>query len=283
METYDEQLSALVADTAPTGVAPDDAELQRVWNKVQGGLGEAPARRPRLRLVVGAGLAAIALGSAGVAVAQVVEEHSARTGEGPADAEDLRLGGPGEKLDPSGSDFRDVIAEEAAGIPFPNDALRQATVDWWFEDLTRDVYPGAEPTRLSTGALRAWMAQDAVCHWANQWAVGTRSGDAALRAEAVEVISGADTWDAVTAIDPEPYSRPETREVQNRDGSVETRAYNDESHFYYLRHVEKAAAGTDTGAMVEALVSNQSGCSAYEVPDLKMADMLYAYEHGVEY
>lgn len=274
---WTEEHARLVGAAAPMVEPARDADVDRVWNRISGDLGDArPHRRRRLRMAVGTGVVALVVGVSGFAAADI---FSARTGRGPSDAEDLRLGGPGEKLDPAAPDFAAVIREETDGIPFPSAATRQRTVEFWTADLTRDS-PAPGTTGVSTGALRAWMASDAVCLWANQWAAATRDGDADVRREAVGMIGAADRWPAVTAIDPDPYSRTETQQVRDPDGSVRTDRYRDESQFYYLARVERAAGGTDLDEMAKSLLASGRGCWAYQVPDLPMADPMYAESHG---
>lgn len=273
---WTDEHARLVADAAPDAARASDTDLDRVWNRVAGELDVAPVRRRRkIRMIVGAGVVAAVVGVSGLAAADIL---SARTGEGPADAEDLTLGGPGERLSPAGSDFAAVIAEEAEDIPFPSERARQQSVDFWAHDLSRDESAPQE-SRVSTGALRSWMADDAICFWANQWAAATRSDDADARREAVAMIDAADTWPAVTEIDPAPYSRWKTMQVEDETGKVTTERYRDESLFFYLRRVQRAAAGSDPGAMASALRTNGMGCWTYQVPDLPMADPKYAEGH----
>lgn len=275
---WTEEHARLVAMAAPDVDAPRDTDVDRVWNRLVPVVADgARPRRRRTRMALGAGVVAAVLGVSGLAAADI---FSARTGRGPVDAEDLLLGGPGEKLDPAGADFALVIAEEAKDLPFPSAEARQATVDFWTDDLTRDD-PAPRTSAVSTGALRAWMASDAVCFWANQWAVATREDDPAARRAAVAVIDTADAWPAVTDLDPEPYSRWQTVEVEDRQtNEVTTTRVRDESHFFYLGRVERAAAGTDPDAMAKALLTSGHGCWTHQVPDLPMADPMYAERHG---
>lgn len=275
---WSEEHTRLAAMAVPVVDATSDTEVDRVWNRIGPVVADgARPRRSRLRMVVGAGVVAAVVGVSGFAAADI---FSARTGRGPVDAEDLLLGGPGEKLDPAGPDFASVIAEEATDIPFPSTEARQQTVAFWTDDLTRDD-PAPGTSAVSTGALRAWMASDAVCFWANQWAVATREGDAAARRAAVAVIDAADAWPAVTDLDPTPYARWQTVEVEDRQtNEVTTTRVRDESHFFYLSRVERAAAGTDLDAMARALLGSGRGCWTQQVPDLPMADPMYAESHG---
>lgn len=274
---WTEEHARLVGAAAPVVEPAGDADIDRVWNRIADDIGDArPRRRRRLRMAVGAGVVAAVVGASGFAAADIFSAH---TGRGPSDAEDLLLGGPGEKLDPAGADFAAAVSEETEGIPFPSEAARQRTVDFWTADLTRD-HPAPRTSAVSTGALRAWMASDAVCFWANEWAAATRHDDDSARSEAVGMIDAADTWPAVTDIDPHPYSRPQTQQVRGADGSVHTEHYEDVSQFFYLARVERAAAGADPDEMARALLASGHGCWAHQVPDLPMADPMYAESHG---
>lgn len=272
---YDEELGDMVAAAVPTVDEPTAGELDRVWNRVAADLGDAPVRRRRrLRVLVGAGVAAAVLGTSGIAAAGI---FSARTGEGPADAEDLALGGPGERLDPAGSDLASVLAEETEDIPFPTAAVRERVLDFWVDDQQRDN-PQPGTTGVSTGALRAWVAQDAVCAWANQWAGATRSGDTAARNDATRMLAAAPSWDAVTALDPKPSTWVESLSIEDENGEVTTEPWRGETHFYYLGKVVTAAKATDLAAMATALRSGGRGCWTHLVPALPMADPMYAEE-----
>jgi hypothetical protein len=111
-------------------------DLDRIWVSIQR---EVDANIPqvsrnRARVWIGVGVAAAVTSLSGVAVADV---FTARTGEEPADAEALRLGGPGEVLDPAAPDFRQVVEEETSDIPFPSLAARAASIDDHVTDLSR--------------------------------------------------------------------------------------------------------------------------------------------------
>lgn len=266
----DEELERLVATVVPRVDEPTTAELDRVWNRVEGGLDAMPARRRPRRLLVGAGVAAVLLGTGGVAAASF---YSARTGEGPTDAEDLLLGGPGERLDPAGTDMYDVYLEETADIPFPTSAAgaRQASFDFQLPPVDRQ-HPGVGT--VSTGALRSWVAADAVCAWANQWVRATAAGDEAARAEAITQIRKAPTWAAVMEADPHPHGRTG---MTNEDGDP-VRVVDDMTPFYYLAALGQAVGGTDPYAVADALQGNGRGCWRTLVPDLPQADPMQRSE-----
>lgn len=261
----------LLRAAAPPVPDSSDAELGRAWNRVAVAVQEeSKPRRRRGRIAAGTVVGAVLLGTSGLAAA---EFYTAHTGEGPVDAEDLRLGGPGERLDPAAPDFGKVVAEETADIPFPSRESRELAV----QDQVRDhrfAVPGSE--RVSVGAIRAWVADAALCSWSNQWAAATRKGDAAERAEAIAMIQEAPTWPAVIAIDPDPYSRMESVEVSNGTGNTHTQRYRDESQFYYLAALGRAVQGRDLEVVAEVLAENNGYCRPELVPDLPSADPLHA-------
>lgn len=260
----------LLADAAPIVAGSSDEELERVWIRVAGTIeGAGKPRRRRGRIAAGAVVGAVVLGTSGIAAAEL---YTAHTGKGPIDAEDLSLGGPGERLDPAAPDYGKVVAEETADIPFPSSAARRFAVQDQVHD-GRFAKPHTES--VSVGALRAWVADAALCSWSNQWAAATRTGDEAARAEAIRMIQDAPTWPAVVAIDPNPYSRTETQEVTGEDGITRTESFPDESQFYYLGALGVAVQGRDPDVVAEILAANNGYCRPGNVPDLPTANPLF--------
>lgn len=259
----------LLQAAAPQVFEGSAADAERIWLRVAptvelGGR----SRRRRVRIGIAAGLSAVVVGTSGLAAAEL---YTARTGEGPVDAEDLRLGGPGEKLRLSAPDYADVIAEETADIPFPSEASRERAL----RQQVRDVRFARDNEFASTGAVRAWVARSAVCSWSNQWAAATRDHDEAGRAEAIGMIQDAPTWPAVVAIDPEPYSRMESQQVTDGKGHTWTEHYRDTSQFFYLGPLGEAVEGRDVEA-VGRLLGESSGSCRGDVPDLPQADPMNA-------
>ena len=254
----------LLRDSAPEISGSSEAELTRIWNRVDTGQRVEAPRRRRSRLVVGAAAAAAVLATSAVAAADL---YSAHTGRGPIDAEDLRLGGPGERLDPGAPDFADAVEQLAQDIPFPDGAARDAGVQVQLDDQA-GALPGA--VLVSTGALRAWLADAAVCTWGNQWAAATRTGDSAKRGEAIQMIQEAPTWPAVAAIDPYP-SNPTT----NRKHPPRRYSYPDASQFYYLVELGTAVEGERLGLVAGLLARNNAYCRPGLVPDLPRAWALH--------
>lgn len=234
----EDELAGLVAAAMPQVDDPTPAEMDSVWSRVAPGLTSSPVRRRRLRVVMGAGLAAVVVGTGGVAAA---DYFSAHTGHGPSDAEDLELGGPGERLDPAGADFRTVLDEETRDIAFPSDAVRQRVLGLWVDDQTRD-HPRPGETGVSTGALRGWIAENAVCSWADEWARALRAGNRTAEEAAADQLTGAQEWPAITALDPEQRRSPIT--VYGTDGktgeTLDWAPVEDRSMFYYLTLLPEA-------------------------------------------
>lgn len=262
----------LVAGTAPRVEEPGDVEVDRIWREVQAS-SSGPSRAPRSprRLAAGALVGALLLGSASVATAQL---YSAYTGRGPIDGEDRRLGGPGERLDPAAPDFAEVVEEQTADIVFPTSTSRDVALRSQVEEGRR-----AEAT-TSTAALRAWVADAAVCAWSNQWAAAVRRDDVTAREEALEVIVAAPTWPAVTALDPSPSNRWISQQVQDASGAVRTERFRDPSPFFYLERLGRAAQSNDVPRVAGLLAANNGQCRPALVPDLPSANANVAAQNG---
>lgn len=267
MDTWTDDHARLVASTAPSG---GEADLDRAWVRIAHVLEEEqrPARRRRpITVALGGGVAATVLGISGIAAAAFI---SARTGDGPSDAEDVRLGGPGERLDPSGADFRDVLTDETSGIPFPSDRARQASIDEHVRDLGGSADPGSSAL-VSTGALRGWTAVHAVCSWANEWVVTGRDGDSAAHDEAGRMLVEARNWSAITDLDPKQTTRMTEQQVLGRDGNVVTEVLPDPTQFYYLRLVADAVEADDVSFLGDTLAQNAYCIGPSLVPDFPQA------------
>ncbi len=276
-DSWTDDHARLVAETAPPAPAPTDAEVERIWNLVAGEV-TAPVvrRRSRRRIVIGAGVAAIVLGSSGFAAAQML---SARTGEQVTDAETISLSGPGEYVDPRGADIEQVIDEVLADIPFPSAEARDIAVADQVEDARRSA-AGMRQAQAKgrsdwreiwiTGGMRAEGARAAVCAWANVWAAATRAGDAEGRADAVEMLQAAPSWPAVTDVDDEQVYTPTTQQVTGEDGVTREESFLDQTPFAWLPVVAKAAEGRDLQALGRTL-KNETRCVPALMPDLPSA------------
>lgn len=241
MSDWTDRHELLVADADPAR-ASEPAAYDGAWARVSAAMAESgPPMRSR-RTLVGGVVAAVLLGVGGTAAAGVL---SSRTGDYPHDQEDRVLGGPGERLNPQGDDFRAVIAEETAYIPFPSADSRQISLDFQVADLRRGA--GEEEIRVSTSAVAGFVANDAICSWADEWARATKARDSGAVSDATGVLAAASTWDAVTTLqDLEP------------------------DRFGWLADVERAAHGASVPAMGAAL-AGQVMCLRELVPDLPEA------------
>ncbi|UFN43550.1 hypothetical protein [Nocardioides okcheonensis] len=182
-----------VRRSAPEVPAFSQNERDAVWHRVST---TAPDPRPRhrWRATVVAVVAACAVGTAGAATAGLFGAH---TGRVPTDAEDLELGGPGERLDPAAPDFAEVVDEVTSDIEFPSASSRARAVAWQVDDLSDS---GA---LVSEGALRLWVSGNALCAWSNEWAAAAREEDTATLEAAARVIREARSWPAITDTDPD--------------------------------------------------------------------------------
>lgn len=213
--------------------------------------------------MISVGVAATALTVGGVAAASV---WSAHTGHYPVGAEDLRLGGPGEKLDPAAPDYGSVIDVVTGDIPFPSDAARRISRESQVQDGRRErEAPGT--SGVSTGAVRLWTARTAVCAWANEWAAATAQGISSTKAQASAMLQEAPTWPAVTDVDPDQVTKstPFTYVDPTTGRTVNITAY-DQTEAGYFPLVQKAAHRDDMDAM-GAVLAQWGSCE----PDLMPA------------
>lgn len=274
--SWTDEHARLIAETAPPVPPPAEADADRIWNLVAPDLVAVPARRNWRRTAIGAGVAAVVLGTSGIAAAQML---SARTGVQETDPESISLGGPGELIDPRGGDIEQVIAEEIADIPFPSQQAHDIAV----ADQVTDARKSAKSMRQAqakgrsdwreiwvTGGMRAEAARAAICAWANDWAAATRAGDGERRAEAIEMLQAAPSWPAVTDVDDEQVYTPSKHLVTGGDGVTREESFLDETPFAWLPVVAKAADGQDVRVLGRAL-GKGTACSSELVRDLPSA------------
>jgi hypothetical protein len=229
-----------VRDAAPDVPELTAEEKAALWERIEAHQPAVEGRRRGWKVVV-AGVAAAALvGGAGAATAEGLSAH---TGEFPADAEAIELGGPGEYLDPDAPDFGDVLDEVSADIAFPSAQARDRALGW-----ERTNYSSV--AKVSTGAIRLWMAGHALCSWTDTWAAALRTGDTTTQHEAAQVILGARSWAAITDTDPELAN---------------------ESEFDWLPELESAIETADPVAAKQALDPHQA-CMPGLAPELGMGE-----------
>jgi hypothetical protein len=159
----------------------------------------------RKALLVAATVFAI---GAGVAAGAVV--FGAHTGLFPTKS-DAAMGGPGEALDPTAPDFREVALQIASDIPYPEgyDSWREWVLETQVPTSGDGTTPGGSESPfsggvVSTGALHGWFAASAFCAWVQSWRQASIAGDANATAQGAQTIAGAPGWKAVTDEDPHP-------------------------------------------------------------------------------
>jgi hypothetical protein len=241
-QDWSERHGNAIREAAPPVPGFTEGEQIALWQRIEASDTHPARRRTHWKAVV-AGL--VAVGLVGVAGAATGNVFSAHTGRGPVDAEDVELGGPGERLDPRAPDFAAVIDETTTDIRFPSAAARESALDWELDNATRDR---SDITALSSGALRLWTAGHALCSWSNVWAGALRTGDTATEQRAADVILGARTWPSITDTDPDMA---------------------DESEFAWLPDLEQAIRSDDPAAARAALRGNQS-CMPGLAPELRL-------------
>ncbi len=213
---WSERHGIVVREAAPEVPAFTEGEGSALWRQIETSAMSAGAGRSRWKAVVAGFVAVAVVGVGGAATAGVFSAH---TGSGPVDAEDVELGGPGERLDPAAPDFAAVVDEVTADIRFPSVESRNLAVSWEAEDLSSD----AEPSSVSTGALRLWTAGHALCSWSNTWAVALSTGDAAAANQAADVILGARNWPSITDTDPDMANESEFAWLPDLEQAIQLR------------------------------------------------------------
>lgn len=239
---WTDQHSRTIAAAAPDVPEPSATELDRIWRAVAPRPDACPsAPRRRVGVVVTAMVATGTLVVGGAAAAGVFTAH---TGRYPSDAEDVRLGGPGERLDPAASDYGRVIDEETTDIPFPDTRSRAIARASLVADGQRDA-PGS--ASVSTGAMRLWTAQAAICAWSNAWAASDEGSPA--RRRATDMIDASTTWPAVTDVDPVQRIRTIRQKVVDENGRTRVERLDDSTEAGYLPRLQEAAHGSDPAAL----------------------------------
>jgi hypothetical protein len=165
-------------------------------------------RKPRLVLLVGA---LIVAATATVAVAATWSAHTGAfqptekdiANASPSQAatmkSELSMGGPGEFLDPSAPDFREVALQVASDVPYP-----EGYESWRDFLISRETRLADGSGTMTTGALHGWFAGSAFCAWVQAWRQAELRGDVAAATHAAQMISAAPGWKAVTDEDPRP-------------------------------------------------------------------------------
>ncbi|WP_323794452.1 hypothetical protein [Nocardioides sp.] len=236
--------SEAVRSAAPDVPAFAEGEKVAIWQQIEA-TATSPATRPTRRKAAAAAVAALAaVGVAGAATAGVISAH---TGQFPVDAEDVELGGPGERLDPSAPDFPLVVADVTGDIRFPSDETHDLAVSWEVENYATK----RANSRVASGQIRLWTAGNAVCAWSDLWAKSLRVADEPTEEEAASVILEARAWTAITDTDS---------------------SFANDSEFAWLPDLERAIRSHDASAAREALRGHQACLPPGLAPELGLDD-----------
>lgn len=255
---WTEAHSALI-EAAAAEAASGEVDLDATWERVARRIEAAPRHNRRRRAVAIVAASAVLAGG-GTAAAAAAGVFTARTGEfvSEQDAHGDVVGG--EFLDPAGEDFPRVTLDETADIPFPSERARSISAQFQIDD-----HP-AGMGEVSTGALRGFVANDAICAWSNAWARAVTEGDGAAARVAASALRGAEDWPAVKALDTRLSTR--TTKVRFTDGT--SRKVDDPTRFYYLRLVQKTIGAGDVDAL-GAVLTEEVFCVPELMPDLPQA------------
>lgn len=197
-----ETLALLKACDPARGARLARQEIEDALDELGAAIASRPVDTPHIprkrsvtgrRAVLLAATLALVIG-AGIATAAVV--WSAHTGRFPTKEEEA-IGGPGEALDPTAPDFREVALQIASDVPYP-----EGYTSWRDFLITREIR--ASGGLVSTGALHGWFAASAFCAWVQAWRQADVKGDAPLATRAAAMIDQAPSWRAVTDADPDP-------------------------------------------------------------------------------
>ena len=199
------------------GLRLDSEGIQQALDGMRGAIsgsgstrGRRASRRPRIRVRTGVIAAAVLIATATVAAAAGLTAHTGHfqpteqqiANASPSEAarmrSELAMGGPGEFLDPSAPDYRDVALQVASDVPYPSG------YGSWRDFLISQEIKFADGGTESSGALHGWFAASAFCAWLQAWRQADLNGDAAAAGDAAQMISEAPGWKAVTDEDPHP-------------------------------------------------------------------------------
>ncbi|ABS03757.1 hypothetical protein [Kineococcus radiotolerans] len=251
------QLRDLLEQAGGAGLSQGEAEtvFAQAWARIEEGIAREPGdtaeksasarrldvlalqpqrRRRRARAIV----ITSAVLLAGASSAAAAEYIAARTGQH-LNGWELGAAGPGEVLDQGGSDYRQVLEDSVAGIPFaPGYEAQRA------DTLTQGMLQAEAGSQLTEGAARAQFARNALCTWADAWVVAQAAGNTTAQAQAVATLAAAHDWPDVQALD----------------------EYGPATSFAWLAPLESAARAGDRQGVLDA-VTDSSRCR----PDLAPA------------
>src|SRR3954466_13091889 len=247
----DTRLDGLLRSGA--AVQPGPVEQERIfadaWSRVQASIGdgahgnrvqarrldliadrEKAARRRRRTSRVASITPAVAVAGAGTAAA--AEFISTRTGEETTGWE-VGAAGPGELLNLGGTDRDEVFDEATADIPFPPgyEAQRASALNF---------YPRETDSAITDSRLRAMVAGNAICTWADAWVAADDAGDAAARTSATTTLTAAVAWEDIRTSD-----IPDAAPIQGTDQR--------RSYWGWLPPLAEAAQDGDYQAVLDAV------------------------------
>ncbi|WP_432537795.1 hypothetical protein [Kineococcus arenarius] len=208
-------------------------------------------RARRQRRLARAGAITLAVALAGTGTAAAATYLAARTGERTSGWE-ATAAGPGEVLRQDGSDYVDVARQLTADIPVAPGHQAQSEAQFNVGALA----PRAD-TQISTSALRAQVAQNAICTWADAWIAADATGDTAARRAAADTLTASLTWSAVTDVDPSP----------SPTGAPGDAGAQTETRFGWLPAITAAAVAGDHRAVLDA-VTDSGRCNPQLTPAL---------------
>ncbi|NAZ80968.1 hypothetical protein GTR02_03955 [Kineococcus sp. R8] len=214
------------------------------------------ARHRRRLARVSAITLTLAVASAGTAAAATY--LAAHTGQHTSGWE-ATAAGPGEVLRQDGSDYLDVAAQLTADIPFSADHQAQRQAQFRAGSLA----PGTD-AQITVSALRAQVAQNAICTWADAWIAADTTGhstvDVSARRTATSTLTASLTWSAVTDVDPTPSASG-----ARADAGAETG-----TRFGWVPAIATAAAAGDRAAVLGAVAASDR-CSPAMTPAITAA------------
>jgi hypothetical protein len=261
------------AAAAPPDPATEERVFAEAWSRVQSSIRDGARTADetlevrRLDLIADRDLAArrrrrgarlasitLAVAVAGAGTAAATEFISTRTGQHTSGWE-VGAAGPGEFLNLGGTDRDQVFEQVVDGIPFP--AGYEAQRSW-----ALNFYPRETDSAVTDSRLRALVAGNAVCTWADAWIAADDAGNAAARDAATTTLVAAVSWEDIRADD-----IPDAVPIQGTDQR--------RSYWGWLPPLAQAAEAGDHQAVLDA-VAGSYFCSYHVLPVID-ADPGYAY------
>ncbi|MGI4894354.1 MAG: hypothetical protein ACRYF3_04485 [Janthinobacterium lividum] len=211
-------------------------------------------RARRHRRITRASAITLTVALAGTGTAAAATYLASHTGQQTSGWQ-VAAAGPGEILRQNGSDYLDVARQLTTDIPFAPDHQVQRVAQF----RTGFLAVGAD-TSITVSALRAQVAQNAICTWADAWITADTTGNAAAREVASDTLARSLTWTAVSDVDPVP-----SKTGDPGDAGAET-----VTRFGWVPAIASAASTGDRAAVVSA-VTDSGRCSPDLTPSITTA------------